>query len=117
VADRRSRLGRVAAARLGELAGAIARFCVNVYFVSAGGPLFKVSQTLGLKEGARQTDNEQAANHRLYAQVTEGWVSDRSRADGRYPIVASEGTDFVVKTTKGMAKGGDADCADEGGGE
>jgi inner membrane protein len=32
--------------------------------------------------------------------------SDRSRADGRYPIVASEGTDFVLKTPKGLAKTG-----------
>jgi hypothetical protein len=33
-------------------------------------------------------------------------VSDRSRADGRYLIVASEGTDFVVKTPKGLARTG-----------
>jgi inner membrane protein len=33
-------------------------------------------------------------------------VSDRSRADGRYAIVANEGTDFVVKTPKGLAKTG-----------
>ncbi len=88
------------------LAGAIALLCVNVYFVSAGGLLFKASQTLGLKEGAQRTYNEQAANHQLYAQVTGVWVSDRSRADGRYPIVASEGTDFVVQTPKGLAKTG-----------
>jgi hypothetical protein len=36
--------------------------------VNTGGLLFKASQTLGLKEEAQQTDNEQEANHQLYAQ-------------------------------------------------
>jgi inner membrane protein len=88
------------------LAGAIALLCVNVYFVNAGGLLMKASQTLGLKEGAVRIYNEQAAHHQLYAQVTGVWASDRTVADGRYAIVASEGSEFVVKTPKGLAKTG-----------
>jgi hypothetical protein len=85
---------------------AIGLLCMNLWLTSNGDLLMQTSQTLGLKEGAVRTYNEQAANHQLYAQVTGVWVSDRSRADGRYPIVASEGTDFVVKTPKGLAKTG-----------
>jgi inner membrane protein len=88
------------------LSGAIGLLCANLWLTSNGGLLMQASQTLGLKEGGVRTYNEQAANHQLYAQVTGVWASDRSRADGRYPIVASEGTDFVVKTPKGLAKTG-----------
>jgi hypothetical protein len=33
-------------------------------------------------------------------------VSDRSSASGRYAIVAAEGSEFVVRTAKGLAKTG-----------
>jgi inner membrane protein len=100
------RLRTASPAEYSVLAGAIALLCVNIYFVNAGGLLFKASQTLGLKEGAQRVYNEQAGSRRMFAQVQGVWVSDRSRADGRYPILGSEGSEFVVLTSRGVAKTG-----------
>ncbi|NJM47081.1 MAG: metal-dependent hydrolase, partial [Alkalinema sp. RU_4_3] len=88
------------------LSGAIALLCVNLWLTSNGGLLVQASQTLGLKEGAVRTYNEKAATHQLYASVEGVWASDRTAASGRYAIVASEGSEFVVKTPKGLAKTG-----------
>ncbi len=88
------------------LVGAVALLCVNLWLTSNGGLLTQASRSLGLKEGAVRTYNENAANYQLYAQVEGVWSSDRSRADGRYPIVASEGSEFVLQTPQGLAKTG-----------
>jgi inner membrane protein len=88
------------------LAGAVGLLCVNLWLTSNGGLLQQASQTLGLKEGAVRTYNEKAATHQLYAIVEGVWASDRRSASGRYAIVGSEGSEFVVKTPKGLAKTG-----------
>jgi hypothetical protein len=105
VADLRSRLGRVAAARLGELAGPIARLCVNVYFVSAGGLLFKASQTLGLKEGR---SGRTTSRRRIISLCQGGGGLGQRPESGGWAVsdVASEGTDFVGKATTGLATTG-----------
>ncbi|NJR70027.1 MAG: metal-dependent hydrolase [Synechococcales cyanobacterium CRU_2_2] len=88
------------------LSGAVALLCVNLWLTSNGGLLMQASQTLGLKEGAVRTYNEKAATHQLYAIVEGVWVSDRTSASGRYAIVVAEGSEFVVRTPKGLAKTG-----------
>lgn len=88
------------------LAGAVGLLCLNLWLTSNGGLLSQASRSLGLKEGAVRTYNQHAASHQMYAQVEGVWASDRSRADGRYAIVASEGSEFVLQTPQGLAQTG-----------
>jgi inner membrane protein len=88
------------------LCAAVALLCLNLYLTHSGGLLTKAGQTLGIKEGALQTYNEQAARHQIYAQVEGVWASDRTSATGRYPVIAAEGSEFVVLTPQGLVKTG-----------
>ena len=106
VSNPRRRLKTGGAAELWVLAGAIALLAFGVYLGSSGGIAQQVSQTLGIKEGALQTYNEQAARQQIFAQVEGVWASDRTSATGRYPIIAVEGSEFVLLTPQGLVKTG-----------
>jgi inner membrane protein len=106
VSNPRRRLKTGGAAELWVLAGAVVLLAIGIYLGTSGGIAQQVSQTLGIKEGALQTYNEQAARHQIYAQVEGVWASDRTSATGRYPVIAAEGSEFVVLTPQGMVKTG-----------
>jgi inner membrane protein len=61
---------------------------------------------MGLKEGAIATYDRSAASHQVYAEIKGVWASDLSRADGRYFILGTEGSEFIVTNGKGIYKTG-----------
>jgi inner membrane protein len=64
----------------------------------------KVSQQLGLKDGILAVYNQNAATHHVYADIQGVRSSDRSPANGRYFILGTEGSEFVVTDGKGVYK-------------
>lgn len=78
------------------LAGTIALLILNINLTTAGGVLNATSQALGLRDEVMGIYNANAANYHVYAEITGYWASDRSKADGKYFIVAAEGKDFIV---------------------
>lgn len=106
VSNPRRRIKTGGASELWVLGGAMAALLIGIYFATGGGIAQQVSQTLGLKEGALQTYNQNAATHQVYAEIKGVWASDRTRADGRYFILGVEGTEFIVTNGKGIYKTG-----------
>jgi inner membrane protein len=62
---------------------------------------------LGLKDGIVQVYNQNAASHHVYAEIKGVWASDRTSADGKYLILGTEGSEFVVTDGKGVYKTGE----------
>ncbi len=106
VSNPRRRLKTGGANELWVLGGAMLALIIGIYFATGGGIAQQVSQTLGLKEGALQTYNQNAATHQVYAEIKGVWAGDRTRADGRYLILGVEGTEFIVTEGKGIYKTG-----------
>ncbi|WNZ24153.1 metal-dependent hydrolase [Leptolyngbya sp. NK1-12] len=106
VSNPRRRLKTGGAGELWVLGGAIVTLMVGIYFATGGGITQQVSQVMGLKEGIFQSYNRHATSHHVYAEIKGVWASDRSRADGRYFILGTEGSEFVVTDGKGIYKTG-----------
>jgi inner membrane protein len=64
----------------------------------------KVSQQLGLKDGILAVYNQNAATHHVYADIQGVRSSDRSPANGRYFILGTAGSEFVVTDGEGVYK-------------
>lgn len=88
------------------LGGAIVALLIGIYFATGGGITQQVSQVMGLKEGAIATYDRNAATHQVYAEIKGVWAADRTRADGRYFILGTEGSEFIVMNGKGIYKTG-----------
>lgn len=102
VSNPRRRLMTGGAGELWVLAIASACLCLGIYFASGGGVTAKVTQGLGLRDGAIATYNQNAANRQILAQVEGVYASDSSKADGKYFVVATEGSEFVVANKQGI---------------
>ena len=107
VSNPRRRLKTGGAGELWVLGGAIALLCFGIYLANGGGISQKVSQSLGLKDGVVQVYNSKAATNHVYANIKGVWTSDRTVADGRYLILGTEGSEFVVTDGKGVYKTGE----------
>jgi inner membrane protein len=88
------------------LCGAIAFLCLGIYLTGGGGLTQGLGQSLGLRDVAIEQYNKHAASHHLYAKVTGIWASDRSRADGRFYVLANDGQQFLVMDRRGVYKTG-----------
>lgn len=106
VSNPRRRLKTGGAGELWVLGGAMVALVIGIYFATGGGITQQVNQTLGLKDGAIHTYDRNAAGHQVYADIKGVWASDRSRADGRYFILSTEGSEFIVTDGKGIYKTG-----------
>jgi inner membrane protein len=102
VSNPRRRLKTGGAGELWVLAFAIALLITGVYLATGGGITQQVSQTLGLKDGQVDLYNEKAAQHQMIANLSGVWASDRRKADGKYTIIAAEGSEFVITDGKGI---------------
>ncbi|WP_036489656.1 metal-dependent hydrolase [Myxosarcina sp. GI1] len=107
VSNPRRRLKTGGAGELWVLAIATALLVLGIYLGNSGGLTTKVSQNLGLRDGVIAVYNENAATNHVYAQVRGVWSSDRTRADGKYWIVGTEGSEFVVTNGEGIYKTGE----------
>jgi inner membrane protein len=98
---------RLSTGSVGEyfvLASAIALLIVNIQFSTSGGWMRTVTQGFGLREGAIETYNQEAGKRHVFAEVKGVWVSDRTRADGRYWILGTDQGEFVLTNGKGIYK-------------
>jgi inner membrane protein len=102
VSNPRRRLKTGGAGELWVMAIAISLLVTGIYLATGGGITQQVSQTLGLKDGQVDLYNEKAAKHQMVANLTGVWASDRRKADGKYPIIAAEGSEFVITDGKGI---------------
>ena len=89
------------------LAAAVALLCLGIYVAGGGGVTRTVGQSLGLKDSAIATYNQSAATNHVYAEVTGVWARDRTRADGRYLILGTSGSEFILFDSRGVYKTGE----------
>ena len=102
VSNPRRRLKTGGAAELWVLAGAIAFLSLGIYLATGGGITQQVSQQLGLKDGLMAVYNAKAATNHVYADLKGVWASDRTSADGKYLILDTEGSEFIVTDGQGI---------------
>jgi inner membrane protein len=107
VSNPRRRLKTGGAGELWVLGAAIALLILGVYLANGGGVSQKVSQSLGLKDGIVELYNQKASTNKIYAEIKGVWASDRTKADGKYLIVGTEGSEFIVSDGKGIYKTGE----------
>lgn len=60
-----------------------------------------MNQSLGLRNGAIATYNANGTRD-VYADIVGVWAGDRSRADGKYLILATDGSEFIVTDGTGI---------------
>lgn len=83
------------------LAVAIALLVFNLQLTSGGGLVQTASQQLGLKDGIIRIYNQNAATHQVWAEIKGVRASDRADASGKYLILGTEGSEFVVMDAQG----------------
>jgi inner membrane protein len=101
VSNPRRRLTTGGASELWVLAIASACLCLGVYFANGGGVTAKVTQGLGLRDGAIATYNQNAASQQVWANIEGVFGSDRTKADGKYFILDTAGNEFIVVDRNG----------------
>ncbi|MBD2078465.1 metal-dependent hydrolase [Leptolyngbya sp. FACHB-17] len=88
------------------LVTAIALLVVGLHLGSSGGLTQQITTALGMTDGAIEVYNKKSPTHHVWADVKGIWSSDRTRADGRYFIVANEGDQFILLDSRGIYKTG-----------
>jgi inner membrane protein len=83
---------------------ATALLVVGLWLATGGGAVQKVSQQLGLKDGILAVYNQNAATNHVYAEIKGVMSSDRSKVSGRYFILGTSGSEFIVTDGKGIYK-------------
>ena len=107
VSNPRRRLKTGGAGELWVLGIAIAILVFSIYLVNGGGVTQKVSQSLGLKDGVIKVYNQNASTHHVYADIKGVWSRDRTLANGKYWILGTEGSEFIVSDGQGIYKTND----------
>ena len=107
VSNPRRRLKTGGAGELWVLGSAIAILVFSIYLVNGGGVTQKVSQSLGLKDGVIRIYNQNAATHHVYADIKGVWARDRTSASGKYWILGTEGSEFIISDSQGIYKTND----------
>lgn len=77
------------------LSVAVALLVLGCWMANSGGITGQVNQSLGLRDAAIATYNSHA-DRNVYAKVTGVWADDRSRADGRYLVLGTAGSEFII---------------------
>jgi inner membrane protein len=86
------------------LVAAAAALVLGIWLATGGGAVQKVSQQLGLKDGILGAYNQNAATHHVYADIQGVRSSDRSPVSGKFFILGTAGSEFVVTDEKGVYK-------------
>jgi inner membrane protein len=76
----------------------------GIYLANGGGISQQLSQSLGLKDGVTDLYNQKAGTNQVYATIEGVWASDRSSASGKYLILGTDGSEFVISDGKGLYK-------------
>lgn len=69
-----------------------------------GGPTALVGNSLGLRSNAIEIYQQSSASNHIYADVTGTFVADSSTADGKYFIVAADGSELILFKDKQVFK-------------
>ena len=88
------------------LSAATGLLVLGIWLSTGGGAVQKVSQQLGLKDGLLSAYNSKAATHHVYANVKGVKASDRSPVDGKFFILGTEGSEFILQGEDGVYKTG-----------
>ena len=94
------------------LAAATGILVLGIWLSTGGGAVQKVSQQLGLKDGLLDAYNSKAATHHVYAEVKGVKASDRSPVEGKFFILGTEGSEFILQGDEGIYKTGEQIIAD-----
>ena len=89
------------------LSAAVALLVLGVWLAGSGGVTSQVNQGLGLRDGAIATYNQNAAKSEVWANVKGVWADDRTSADGRYLILGTERSEFIVTDGSGVYQTGE----------
>ena len=74
---------------------------VGLHIGSSGGITEQVTSALGMSDGAVTIYNQKSPTYHVWADIKGIWAADRTRADGKYFVVANEGDSFIVTDGKG----------------
>ncbi|NEO80704.1 metal-dependent hydrolase [Moorena sp. SIO4G3] len=107
VSNPRRRIKTGGAAELWVLVFATVLLMIGIWLANGGGITTKVTQSLGLRDGAITSYNQNASTNHIYAEITGVWASDRSDASGRYWIIDTAGNEFIVTDGRGIYKTGE----------
>jgi len=89
------------------LAAAIAMLALNFHLTGSGGILRVAGQSLGLKSEAIATYNANAVKHHMYALIEGVRASDRAHVSGKFWILGTSGSEYVVTNGKEVYKTGE----------
>lgn len=88
------------------LAVAVALLAFTLNLSGSGGPTAFVGNSLGLRSNALEIYQQNSAANHVYAEISGTFASDSTRADGKYFIIAMEGSEFIVNNKVGIFKTG-----------
>lgn len=86
------------------LAIAVVILIAAINLSGTGGPTNLVGTSLGLRSNAIETYQKSSASNHIYAEVTGTFAADSSSADGKYFIVAADGSEFILFKDKQVFK-------------
>ena len=102
VSNPRRRLATGGPGEYWVLSAAVALLLVGIWLAGSGGVTGTVNQSLGLRDGAIATYNQNATTSEVWADIKGVWADDRSNADGQYLILGAEGNEFIVSDGSGV---------------
>ncbi|MBD2079733.1 metal-dependent hydrolase [Leptolyngbya sp. FACHB-17] len=79
----------------------IALLVVGLHLGSSGELTQQITTALGITDGAVEVYNKKSLTHHVWADIKGIWSADRTRADGKYFVVANGGDPFIVTDRKG----------------
>jgi inner membrane protein len=86
------------------IAAAVLAIAINLS--RNGGPTAFVGNSLGLRSNALDIYQQNSAANHIYADFSGTFASDSRRADGKYFIIAMDGSEFIVHSKAGIFKTG-----------
>ncbi|MEG3959996.1 metal-dependent hydrolase [Microcoleus sp. herbarium2] len=86
------------------IAGALLAFALNLS--GSGGPTAFVGNSLGLRSNALEIYQQNSAANHIYAEIAGTFASNSTRADGKYFIIAADGSEFILHSKAGIFKSG-----------
>jgi inner membrane protein len=87
------------------IAAAILAFALNLN--GSGGLTAFFGNTLGLRSNALEIYQQNSAENHVYAEISGTFASDSTRANGKYFIIAVDGSEFIVQSKAGVFKSGE----------
>jgi inner membrane protein len=85
---------------------AAALLALALHLSASGGLTAFFGNSLGLRSNALEIYQQNSAANHIYAEIAGTFASDSTRADGKYFIIAADGSEFIVHSKAGIFKTG-----------